>query len=290
MRVMISHEHRESTLAEALTEMLNDLGGGRIYPWYSSDTRPDGGVGTGQWWNILHDQIESSDYIIAVLTEESAQRPWIIWECGLATGQANTRAIIPVTFSFSIHEVPGPLAGFQSYRADNPQQITKLLQMLLNEVRIVPDATAIKLALEKFQTRMDAHFASDQLAQLFGKGFHKPDSKLAGRWECTWMDDEGGEFETDIVQLIMYEDKVRVVGQGAKGFPYPMEGRISSERYLSLTYWSVAQIPTSGTALLKIHPLGTRMKGQWMGHTTRSYDEDELKIITGQVAWKKLDD
>ncbi|MFW5691324.1 MAG: toll/interleukin-1 receptor domain-containing protein [Chloroflexota bacterium] len=289
MRVMISHEHRESALAQAVKELLEILGQGRIYPWYSSDTRPEGGVGTGEWWNILHDQIESSDYVIAVLTEESARRPWIIWECGLAAGQENTRAIIPVTFHFAIHEMPGPLAGFQTYRGDKRKQVIKLVQMLCSEVRIELSSTEIELAMDKFDRAVDEYFKGDLMARLFGKGFHKRDDALSGMWRCTWYDDEGQEFEQDTIEVVMYDDRVRVIGKGAKGFPYPMEGRISSERYITLTYWSIAQIPTSGSALLKIHPLGSRMKGEWIGHTTRSYDEDGLTIIRGKVEWEKLD-
>src|SRR5688500_12382559 len=98
MRVMISHEHRESALAGAWKSLLQAFGQDRIMAWYSSDTRPEGGMGAGEWWRTLHDRIDESDFLIAVLTRQSADRPWILWECGLARGQENTQAIIPVIF------------------------------------------------------------------------------------------------------------------------------------------------------------------------------------------------
>ncbi|MEL6308547.1 MAG: toll/interleukin-1 receptor domain-containing protein [Chloroflexota bacterium] len=286
MRILISHEHRESELAGAVHNLLTKLGGDRILPWYSSDTRPDGGMAAGQWWNILHEKIQQSDFVIAVLTRESMDRPWILWECGLATGQENTLGVIPVVFNIDKSELTGPLASFQAYDGMDFDDVFKMCAQLLTHIKLSIDADEVREDIEEFKSEVSTFFENDAMTRLFGAGFHKPDKGLVGEWEATWYNADGSIFEEDTFTVHMYDDKVRIIGQGAKGYAYPMEGRISANRYMSLTYWGETHLSVTGTVLLKIMPDGRKMKGNWSGHTTKDFEED-LGLVKGTVVCTK---
>lgn len=288
MRILISHEHRESALAGAMYSLLTKLGRDRILPWYSSDNRPAGGMETGHWWNILHEKIQQSDFVIAILTRESMNRPWILWECGLATGQDNTLGVVPVIFNIEKPELAGPLAGFQAFDGMDFDDTFKMCAQLLNHIKLDIDAEEVREDIEEYQEEVSAYFAEDAMARLFGAGFHKPDKGLAGEWNATWYDDNGKIFEEDVFKVYMYSDKVRIIGQGAKGYAYPMEGRISANRYVSLSYWSEPNVAAVGTVLLKIMPDGRKMKGNWSGHTAKTFEED-LGFVSGTVVCTKKD-
>ena len=67
-----------------------------------------------------------------------------------------------------------------------------------------------------------------------------------------------------------------------------MEGRISSDRFVALSYWSQEQIAISGVVLLKVMPSGKKMKGSWIGNTTKDLAEDEeLSLESGMVICTK---
>ena len=256
---------------------------------YSSDTRPEGGVGVGAWSDVLHQHVAKSVFILAILTKTSLERPWIIWECGLATGQENTEGVIPILFDMNAADLVGPLAGFQAYAGDKKDAVTKLCLYLCQKIELC-DLTEeqIQPAIEQYMKAVQKFNEEDTISRLFGSGFHKPDKTLEGNWETIWRDGEGNIFETDTFEIFMYENKVRIVGKGAKGYTYPMEGRLSADRVMSLSYWSQAQITVSGVVLLRVSPNGLKMKGQWIGHTTKDFDEEDMRITHGTVECKKI--
>ena len=91
--IFISHAHEDRGLAKAWQDLIRTLSVGQIHPWYSSDERAGGGVGTGEWRSEIRDRVAEAETILALLTPGSNERPWLVWESGFAEGQEKT--IVP---------------------------------------------------------------------------------------------------------------------------------------------------------------------------------------------------
>src|SRR5262249_3833864 len=117
MRIFVSHSHDDRALAESWKILLGHLHPG-IDVWYSSDPDPWGGVGPGRWRERIGRELAKADMIFAVLTPESAQKPWIFWECAWAMGRSERKHVIPILYGMHPEGLPGPLQDRQSYRGD----------------------------------------------------------------------------------------------------------------------------------------------------------------------------
>lgn len=58
---------------------------------------------------MLEDGLLKASVLIAVLTQEASQRPWVIWET--ASAWAREQLVIPVFVDVRPQEVPGPLVS-----------------------------------------------------------------------------------------------------------------------------------------------------------------------------------
>ena len=116
------------------------------------------------------------------------------------------------------------------------------------------------------------------------------------------MHDDGREepFEKDAVYVWTTEFRIRMIGvsqkQGIDQFRsrefkfYPMEGIVSNQFWIALSYWSPGSFPVCGTCLLKCKGVNWRhLIGTWQGFTARSI-EDEPAFTNGKVEMVKLDD
>src|SRR5919107_1590084 len=100
LRLLISHSTEEKALAEAWKDLIATTSSSAVEVWFSSDTAPSGGMAIGQEWRTyLYDRLAESDFVLAIQTPVTAGRPWIMWECGVASGVNKVRRIIPITFS-----------------------------------------------------------------------------------------------------------------------------------------------------------------------------------------------
>jgi hypothetical protein len=286
LKVFLSHDHRESPIAEAWQLLLCAVSDGVISAWYSSDPRPDGGTSVGEWYAQLQRRIADSDAVLALLTAESCDRPWILWECATARAARRKRPVIPVTFDLAAERVRGPLAGLQVFRGDAESDVAKLCAILCRTAKVACTDAALAGHIAHYRPAIQQILAARPLAKLFAKGFHKPDASLSGRWYSTWYRADGTVFEKDELDLYMSDDGIRIVGFGAKGHMYPMEGRLSPDRVMALQYWSEQPISVLGTVLLRVAASGRSMAGYWVGHTATNLD-DELQVMHGTAAWSR---
>ena len=98
----------------------------------------------------------------------------------------------------------------------------------------------------------------------------------------------------DKPEVYMHQEKVYVVVEDGKSLVgrthYPMEGRLSADRILDLTYWDVSGYTISGTVSLRVAPSGRRMVGRWQGYTiTRERMDTDVDLypVTGRVIWSR---
>src|SRR5438128_565077 len=140
MRVFISHAHEERYLADAWKQLL-----GRLIPdvfvWYSSDMNPEGGIGTGPWRTRIRQELGTSDVILAILSPESHARPWIVWECALASGLNPNGVVIPIVFFMSPERLHDTMKEHVTYVGDDRQSVLTLCRRLVARSQGRPNVT-----------------------------------------------------------------------------------------------------------------------------------------------------
>src|SRR5580658_9647039 len=91
--VFISHDARDHELAEAFSKLLKSVSAGMIKTFRSSDKKGSEGIDFGEeWYKRLMAQLQTTSDVVCLFTERSLDRPWILFEAGVAKG----RLSIPV--------------------------------------------------------------------------------------------------------------------------------------------------------------------------------------------------
>jgi hypothetical protein len=131
IKVLISHYHEERALADAWKELLKSTSLGAIEAWYSSDSHAAGGMTIGiEWRDQLHEKLAESNFILAIQTPTSAGRPWVMWECGVASGIDKERGIIPIIYSMKPGELANPISSYQLYQGEDENQVRQVCERL----------------------------------------------------------------------------------------------------------------------------------------------------------------
>lgn len=159
LSLLISHAHDERPLAEAWKKLLEIISMGAIKPWFSSDTNPEGGMQIGQEWREdLRQRIAGCDFVLAILSPKTRDRPWILWECGMANGADRERGIIPVVYSMRPEGLANPLSSFQAYPGDRRERVEEVCSRLLTEAGfslLAPDLW--RAPLDAYESAIAAH-------------------------------------------------------------------------------------------------------------------------------------
>ena len=129
--VFISHDSRDADLAEAFDHLLTDASGGVIQTFRSSDQTGRAGIDYGEDWfsKITRTLADASD-VVALLTPNSVDRPWILFEAGFAVGQRGTKVFgIALGVPFA-KATGGPFARFQNCEAKEDSLTTVVLELI----------------------------------------------------------------------------------------------------------------------------------------------------------------
>src|SRR3954463_7280394 len=85
--VFISHDSRDADLAEAFSKLLKSVSAGMLKSFRSSDKRGTDGIDFGdEWYKRLMSKLQSTSDVVCMFTERSLDRPWILYEAGVAKG------------------------------------------------------------------------------------------------------------------------------------------------------------------------------------------------------------
>ncbi len=297
MSVFISHAHIDKRLAKGLKKLIDKITSKSIKVWHSSESRAGGGMEFGLWHDQIRNRVEKADIILVVLSPQSAERPWLVWESGFAEGKQ--KKVVPVLFWMDPAQSHSVFRANQGYLGDNEKDLIKLCGRVIQAKS--GESPSSKLCsgwlpyVAKFLKRVeDERMRSDERS-LFHDHFHNSDTadKVSGRWAALWsgIDAAGNEkpFETDTLRAWTDETRLRMVGDGAKGKPYPMEGVVSSKGQIALTYWSEGNIAICGTVLLDPvgATVGSAYLGTWQGFTAPDL-KTKLAFMRGRVAMAKM--
>lgn len=135
--VFISHDSRDADLAEAFSNLLSDVSAGMLKSFRSSDKKGTSGIEFGaEWYAAIMSQLSDATAVVALLTAGSVDRPWILYEAGVAKGKLET-TVFGIALGVPLEKVStGPFGQFQNC-SDDEDSLTKLVMQLL---RRNPDA------------------------------------------------------------------------------------------------------------------------------------------------------
>lgn len=175
LNILISHAYDEKGLAEAWKKLIETVSSGIIQVWFSSDTGPTGGVMIGKpWLDDLYQRIAESDFILAIQTTISASRPWIMWECGVASGINRERGIIPIVYSLGRGDLSNPLTSYQAYQGDDASQVREVCERLVQKAQMTPPDYIYGEAIKTYLASVNLHrprkpLRAEQIALWLGR-------------------------------------------------------------------------------------------------------------------------
>jgi len=150
--VFISHDTRDAELAEAFSNLLKSVSAGVLKSFRTSDRRGNQGIEYGvEWYPEIIKNIQGASDVVCLLTKRSIDRPWILFEAGMAKGKLDT-PILGVALGIELKEASsGPFAQFQNC-GDDEDSLTKLVFQLVNRIpNSEPDKDTIKFQVGKFR-------------------------------------------------------------------------------------------------------------------------------------------
>ncbi|HEV7798352.1 MAG TPA: TIR domain-containing protein, partial [Pyrinomonadaceae bacterium] len=150
--VFVSHDSRDAELAEAFSNLLTDASGGFLKSFRSSDRKGTAGIEFGaEWYNAIMGKIDDATDVVALLTANSIDRPWILYEAGVAKGKLN-KQVFGVVVGISLEQASrGPFAQFQNC-GDDDDSLTKLvLQLIRRNLDAEPRDEAVRRQVNAFR-------------------------------------------------------------------------------------------------------------------------------------------
>lgn len=165
-KLFLSHDSRDRERAKAIAQAIQRLTLKQISVWHSSDDGPSGGLRPGQvWLDEIRRQISESRALVVLLTPQSLNRPWLLFEAGFGASQESC-AVIPVCVGIdSVTDVPFPLAMYQAYQLADYDSLRSFVEKLLALHQIHFDEAMARPVLEEAVAALTRKGTDDEVAQ-----------------------------------------------------------------------------------------------------------------------------
>ena len=164
--VFISHDSRDAEIAEAFSRLISSVSAGVLKSFRSSDKKGNQGIEYGiEWYPEIMKKLEAASDVVCLLTPYSINRPWILFEAGVAKGKLNTPVQgvalgIPLAVAAS-----GPFAQFQNLD-DEVDSLTRLVIQLVGRIPgAEPDRDVVKMQVEAFKQKVQPLLEKQKLPQ-----------------------------------------------------------------------------------------------------------------------------
>ncbi len=154
--VFISHDSRDAELAEAFSKLLKSVSAGMLKSFRSSDKKGTEGIEFGDdWYKKLMVKLDSASDVVCLLTERSLDRPWILYEAGVAKGKLQT-PVHGVALGVPLSRFSnGPFYQFQNCD-DSENSLTKLVLQLCRRIAgLEPDEDVVIAQVQVFKQKVN---------------------------------------------------------------------------------------------------------------------------------------
>ena len=143
--VFISHDTKDAEIAEAFSKLLSSVSAGVLKSFRSSDRKGTQGIEYGvEWFPEIMRKLDEASDIVCLLTQTSVERPWILYEAGVAKGKLST-TVLGIALGIPLNKANnGPFAQFQNC-SDDEDSLTKLVLQLVKRIpNSEPDEEIVK--------------------------------------------------------------------------------------------------------------------------------------------------
>lgn len=154
--VFISHDSRDADFAEAFSKLLRSVSLGMLKSFRSSDKKGTEGIEYGdEWYKRLMSKLGTASDVVCLFTGRSLDRPWILYEAGVAKGKLGT-PVYGIALGIPLNKVSsGPFYQFQN-SGDSEDELTKLVLQLARRVKGAdPDEGVVRSQVAVFKRRVD---------------------------------------------------------------------------------------------------------------------------------------
>ncbi|HEX9744136.1 MAG TPA: toll/interleukin-1 receptor domain-containing protein [bacterium] len=149
--VFLSHDSRDSELAEAFSALIKNVSAGMLNTFFSSSMKGGEGIDIGaDWYGILMNKLDRSNDVVCIITERSLNRPWILFEAGVAKAKLE-RPVLGLALGVPLTDVnQGPFYHFQN-SDDSVESLSKLVVQLCERVpRLRPSTDSVNREVAVF--------------------------------------------------------------------------------------------------------------------------------------------
>lgn len=152
--VFISHDTRDADLAEEFSTLLKSASAGGLKSFRSSDKKGTQGIEYGlEWYPTIMEKIDEASEVVCLLTKRSVERPWILYEAGVAKGKLGKSVIGIAMGIHSSVAFTGPFAQFQN-NDGSADAIKRLVLALVCKVPgLDPDPNLVGQLVDKFHKK-----------------------------------------------------------------------------------------------------------------------------------------
>lgn len=165
--VFVSHDSRDGDIAEAFANLLSDVSAGTLKSFRSSDKKGSAGIEFGaEWYSSIMTKLGDATDVVALLTQRSIDRPWILYEAGVAKGKLNT-TVFGIAIGVPLEKVTtGPFGQFQN-SGDDEDSLTKLvLQLLARNPDASPREEAVRMQVRVFREKLPTLLKTQHVQSL----------------------------------------------------------------------------------------------------------------------------
>ncbi len=149
--VFISHDSRDAELAKAFGELLKKASLGFLKYFCSSDRNGKEGLEYGtEWYPTITNKIRQASDVVCLLTERSADRPWLLYEAGMAKGMNESTVFGLVMGNDMDTTIKGPFAQFQNCKDDKTGLVNLVKQLVGRVPNAEPDDEIIENLVDAF--------------------------------------------------------------------------------------------------------------------------------------------
>ena len=149
--IFISHDSRDAELAKAFSKLLSKVSTGVLKSFRSSDDESTQGIPFGsEWYPKIMEKLNDATDVVCLLTPNSVDRPWILYEAGVAKGTLNT-PVHGVAIGIPLAEAStGPFNQFQNCDSKESSLIKLVKQLVTRIPDAQPDSAVVKMMVAEF--------------------------------------------------------------------------------------------------------------------------------------------
>ncbi len=155
--IFISHDSRDAEIAEAFSKLLSSVSAGVLKSFRSSDKTGSQGIEYGtDWYPRIMRKLALASDVVCLLTARSAERPWILYEAGVAKGRSDSVPVHGIALGIPMSKASaGPFAQFQNCADDETSLIALVKQLVSRIPEAAPDSDVIQMQVAAFKARVN---------------------------------------------------------------------------------------------------------------------------------------